>query len=111
MDRKLSNDKFVSEIEEILKDKKGERVLAYDVGDMTSFTKFIVIASFNSDTQIKSVIKEINSKFKAPEHVEGRPDSGWVLLDYENIIVNLFLKEQREFYNLERIWGEAERIT
>ncbi len=111
MDRKLKNVEFVLRIKEILTDKKGKKVLAYDVKDLTSFTKYIVLVSFNSVTQVKSVIKEVETKLKLPDHVEGRPESGWVLMDYDDTIVNLFLKKQRKFYSLERIWGEAKEIN
>jgi ribosome-associated protein len=91
--------------------KNGEDIVALDVSGLTSFTDIIIISTLTSSVQIKSVVKEmLRGLNRKPDHVEGDPASGWVLMDYEGMIVNLFLEPLREYYRIERIWGDAREI-
>jgi len=96
---------------DIIDSKKGEGIIAYDVRDMTSFTDYILIASVNSSSQMGAIIKEFrNNPGLKKSRIEGDASSGWVLIDCEGIVLNLFLPEVREFYSLERLWGEAKEV-
>ncbi len=97
---------------EIATDKKASDVLLLEIGRLTSIADYFVICSGGSERQIKAVTDEIEEKLKgedglSPVHVEGTPSSGWVLLDYGDVIVHVFATAEREFYRLERIWSDA----
>jgi ribosome-associated protein len=105
-DRQLSKN-----ITGVLEDKKGYDIVAYNVAPLTTFTNYIIISSFNSRAQLKSVVREIKGGIDSnPRHVEGDGESGWILLDFDGVIVNLFLEDTRKFYRLERLWGKAGKI-
>lgn len=79
-------------------------------GNLYILLIFLVISTFNSAAQINAVLKELRKNDIKPEHIEGEPSCGWVLIDYGVLIMNLFFKDVREYYCLERIWSDAERI-
>ncbi|MFN8562654.1 MAG: ribosome silencing factor [Anaerolineae bacterium] len=92
--------------------KKAENIVLLDLRPDAIIADFFVICTGNSDRQIRAVadgvreaIKDQDSKL--PVSVEGESHSGWVLMDYGDIIVHIFGEEQREFYNLEGFWKEA----
>lgn len=105
-------DAIVKGIEEL----KGEGITVLDLREIPSAVcDFFVICHANSDTQIKSiansVVKETrNNISERPWHTEGLDNCEWVLLDYSNVVVHIFIKDKREFYSLEDLWGDA-KIT
>jgi ribosome-associated protein len=95
--------------------KKGEDIVALDVGDILSITDAFVIASGTNTRQVRTIVDEIEKAMKdhsaeRPTSVEGRDDATWVLLDYGDIVVHVFLDETRAYYELERLWTDAPRI-
>ncbi len=107
----LDNKKLVKKAAEAIGEKRGENTVVYDVRELTSFTDFILMTTVKSSVQIEAVIKDLKKNIKRrPDHVEGKKTSGWVLVDYGGVIINVFLPDCRDFYNLERIWGEAKKI-
>jgi ribosome-associated protein len=109
-----SNKDLAVEIANIIFNKKGIDVMVIDIAEKSSFADYFVIASGNSERQAASLVDDVDSKLAekgiVPKHIEGKADSGWVLMDYGDIIVNIFTKEQRGVYNIERIWGDGEII-
>jgi ribosome-associated protein len=97
-----------------LSQKKGSDVVILDIAEKSSFADFLVIATGNSVRQVGSLADDAESALAALGatlgHIEGKPDSGWVLLDYGNVIVNVFTKAQRDLYRIEQIWGDGNRI-
>jgi len=96
-------------------DKKGEHVVVLDVGDIISITDFFVIASGTNSRQVKTIAEEIEEVLKtlagvSPRAIEGLSDASWVLLDYGVIVVHVFLDETREFYDLDRLWADAQAV-
>lgn len=94
-------------------DKKGVDITVLDVSNQTPITERFVIVSGNSSSQTMSIADEIESKMaeiNATDYLkEGYQSGRWILLDYNDIIVHVFHKEEREFYDLERLWsGERE---
>ena len=88
---------------EALEDKKGEDIKVLDLKGLSNIADFFVIGSGNNPNQIRAMADSVNEKlFKA-----GYSGGVWILLDYGSLIVHVFDKEQRNFYNLERIWGDA----
>ena len=100
----------------ILDDKLAIDIVVIDVSSLTSICKYFVICSGESNVQLKAMAEEILYQVKhqgkmIPSGVEGFPDSGWILIDYLDVIVHIFNPELREFYRLERLWGQGEFIN
>ena len=76
---------------------------------LTTFTNYFVICSAESLTQVKAIAEDVFARMPDKSYLgkEGFPESSWVLLDYGEFILHIFLPEAREFYGLERIWGDA----
>lgn len=96
-------------------DKKAEDVVVLDLRDVSSATDYFVIASGRSDVQVKAIAEHVLDSTKAagvrPEHVEGRDEGRWVLLDYIDYVVHVFHAPVREFYRLEALWGDAKALS
>jgi len=92
-------------------EKKAEDIRAYDVQGLTAVTDCFVIATVTSDPQMKAVMGNIREGMREigihALRTEGDFHGGWVLLDYNDIIVHLFRKEPREFYDLDGVWADA----
>ena len=95
--------------------KKGENIVAFDVGDIISITDAFVITSGTNPRQVRTIVDEVERAMKEhasvlPTSVEGLDDATWVLLDYGDFVVHVFLDETRSYYELERLWADAPRI-
>ena len=97
-------------IGEILDDKKGNHVKVIHVEDKTSIADYFVLCTGNSSTQVKALCGELEYRFGLrgvePDRVEGRDNHSWIIVDYGNVIVHVFSRESREFYNLDKLYGE-----
>lgn len=98
-----------------MEEKKASDIVVMDLRSVNNaFTDFFVICSGNSDTQIEAIsdsIEKITNNFKEkPFRSEGKKNNQWVLIDYVNVVAHVFLKDKREFYGLEDLWGDA-KIT
>jgi ribosome-associated protein len=91
--------------------KKAEDITVLDIRDVSILADYFVICSGNSTTQVKSITDEIRNKMQEAgyilDHVEGYKEEKWVLLDYSDVVVHVFHSREREFYNLEKLWGDA----
>lgn len=91
--------------------KKGYDVRIMDLRKIASFTDYFVICSADSDTQVKAIADEIDDKLREEGirfwHEEGYKALSWVLLDYVDVVVHIFKKQARDFYKLEKLWGDA----
>ena len=98
----------------ILDSKKGRNIIALDLKGATIIADYFVICTANSTTHIKTLSDEIQKVMEEQGenalHVEGYRSGGWVLVDFGCVVVHLFLKEIREFYSLERLWGDAPEL-
>ena len=95
--------------------KKGDDVVVLEVGSVLAITDAFVIASAGNDRLVRSIADEVERQIKeaggpAPLRVEGLNDARWVLLDYGDFVVHVFLDEVRRYYDLERLWSDAPRI-
>jgi len=107
----LNSTELAHNISDIIFTKKGFNVLAVDLRNLVSFTDYFVICSADSDTQVKAIADQVD-KVLSDEgikcwHKEGLKALSWVLLDYVDVVVHIFKKDSREFYNLEKLWGDA----
>ena len=95
-------------------EKKAANIVVMDLRKVNnSITDFFVICSGNTDTQIAAIADSVDEEvFKAskinPWHQEGRQNREWILLDYVDVVVHVFRKDRRKFYDLESLWGDAE---
>jgi ribosome-associated protein len=112
MERKL--DEFARKAIEAALTKKAEEVVALDVGEICSFARTLVICHGNSRRQVQTISEAIRRDLREAgrraHHVEGQRDGDWVLMDYLDFVVHIFLEERRRFYDLERLWGDAPRF-
>ncbi|TVR57560.1 MAG: ribosome silencing factor [Gemmatimonadales bacterium] len=96
---------------ELALDRKAEGVLALDLRGISSATDFFLLATGNSDIQVKAIadriIDELKKEGVRPNHVEGLQGGRWVLVDYVDWVVHVFHPEARDFYQLEHLWGDA----
>lgn len=113
----ITSEKLAHTVVEALQEKKGIDIVLIDLREVhNSFTDFFVVCSGNSDTQVDSLKRSVEEivykKLKdAPSRVEGAQIGEWVLMDYVNVVVHLFLKSKREFFGLEELWGDGKITT
>lgn len=97
-----------------LDSKKGIDIKVLRTGDLTTLADYFVICSGTSNTQIKALSdaceKAMDEAGEPAHHVEGHRDGTWVLLDFSTVIVHVFTDEARKFYDLERLWADAEQV-
>jgi ribosome-associated protein len=113
---KVNNDLLITLIIKGLEDVKGEDIQLFDLREIeNTVTDYFIICTGNSNTQVnalsqsiqKLVSKELKDK---PWHIEGEANAEWILMDYVNVVVHIFQKKAREFYDIEGLWGDA-KIT
>ncbi|MSR76650.1 MAG: ribosome silencing factor [Candidatus Omnitrophica bacterium] len=95
-------------------DKKAEEPLILDLDKLTNVARYFVIFHGNSDRHVKAIAEHIVITLKEKGvpvfHQEGLAESLWILLDFGAVIVHVFYKDTREYYGLERLWGDAPRL-
>jgi len=96
-------------------DKLAERVVILDVHELIVITDFFVICSAASERQLKTVIEAVEGAVRKdlgvrPVRREGEAGAGWWLLDYVDVVVHVFGDEERDYYDLERLWRDAPRL-
>ena len=110
--RKLSAD--VAKAVDAALDKKAMDVVVLDLRHTPAFTDYFVLCSGQNPRQVKAIADAVEEALRAarvkPAHVEGYDRAEWVLMDFFSFIVHVFTPQTREFYSLERLWGDAERI-
>lgn len=101
-------------VKKIAEDKKAQNILLLDVKKISYLTNFFVILSGTSSIHISAISTAIQEKLKEKNvklhHIEGTGESGWILLDYGDMMIHIFGEAERKFYNLERLWGDAKVI-
>lgn len=105
---------LVSAIVKAIDSKRGMKIEVLKTSDVTILADYFILATASSTTQLKTlsdVAEEAAEKLgETPYSVEGERESGWRVLDYSTVIVHIFLPDQRNFYNLERLWQDAEVV-
>ena len=100
---------------DIASDKKASDVLLLDISDISTIADFFVICTGNNTRQIQAIGDALNDELKKQGarllYREGDADTGWVLLDYGDIIIHVFAPKEREYYRLERLWSEAKTVV
>ena len=97
----------------ILDSKKAEDIRVIEIGDLTIIADYFVIANGTSSTHTRSLADEVEFQLKEkgaePRQIQGNNGSNWIILDYSDIVIHIFNKEMREFYNLERLWNDGKQ--
>ena len=96
--------------------KGGEDTVIIEVGEVLAITDAFVITSGRNTRQVKTIAEEVEARLKAdggisPLRIEGMDDTHWVLVDYGDLVIHVFLDETREYYDLERLWSDAPRLA
>jgi ribosome-associated protein len=99
-------------IVDLISDKKGENVVLMDLHEVSLIADYFVIASANNERLLNAITDFIREEIKQrdqayPLRVEGRGDSGWVLMDYGEVVVHMFAPDVRSYYDLEGLWRDA----
>ena len=95
-------------------DKKGTDVAVLEVGDVLAIIECFVLVSATNVRQVRTIVEEVEEAVYAsdggkPTSIEGRTDASWVLMDYGDVVVHVFLEETRAFYDLDRLWADVPR--
>ncbi len=102
-------------LKNLLEEKKAEHVVVLDVSRHTNIADYFLIATANSAVHAKAILKHILEYLEKrgikPDHIEGIQEANWILIDLIDIIVHVFLKEWREYYDLEWLYSNAERLS
>jgi ribosome-associated protein len=99
----------------LAEDKQARNIVMLDTRTLTAIADYFVICSGESERQIRAIMREIEETLEkegAPRpRIEGTAETGWVIIDYSDVIVHIFSPEQREFYRLERLWQQAATVV
>ena len=100
---------------DLLEEGQAENILLLDVQQVTILADYFIICTANSERQIKALAGDLSRQLKEevgrPQSTEGESASGWVLLDYADVVVHLFLPQTRAFYALEELWRDAQTVV
>ena len=115
--KKVSEDELITAIIKGIEEIKGSDIQLFDLREIeNTVTNYFIICTGNSNTQVKaisqSVQKIVSKELKdKPWHIEGEPNPEWILMDYVNVVVHIFQKHIREYYDIESLWGDAKITT
>ncbi len=111
----LESNQVARTVVEVASDKLAEDIVMLDIRSLTTLADYFVIMSAGSSRQIEALQEELVQALKdrgvRPHHLEGRPDSGWMLLDFSDVIVHIFNQERRDYYKLEQLWSQAAEVV
>ena len=97
-----------------LEEKKGEDISVIDISEVSVMADYFVIANGSSETQVRALVESVEEALEKEGYIrkqrEGTHKAGWVLLDFSDVIIHIFDKENRLFYDLERIWRDGKSI-
>ena len=115
--KKVNNDQLITVIIKGIEEIKGEDIQLFDLREIeNTVIDYFIICTGNSNTQVnaisQSVQKLVSKELKdKPWHIEGEGNAEWILMDYVNLVVHIFQKQTREFYDIEGLWGDAKITT
>ena len=107
----MTNKEYAYLAAETLSTKKAKDIVVIDIAEKSGFADYFIVATGNTDRQINSLVDDVEDAMAKQDllvkSIEGRNTSGWILLDFGDIIVNLFTPEMRDRYNIEKIWADC----
>jgi ribosome-associated protein len=111
----MTSEALARRIAELAGDKKARDLVVLDLRDLVGYTDYLVICSGGTERQAKAIHDAVHLGIKQesgilPGRVEGLPEARWILMDYFDCVVHIFTPEARDYYRLEQLWGEADRL-
>ena len=111
----MSSEELARRLAEIADSKKAVDLVVLDVGELVRYTDFLVIATARNERQAKAIQDEVHLRLKReddllPARVEGEREARWVLIDYLDCVLHVFVPDLRDRYRLDVLWGEAPRL-
>lgn len=107
----MNSENLIEKISLLIFEKKGFDVTLMNLKNISSFADHFIICTADSDTQVRAISDHIDKSLRDEGirvwHIEGYNSLNWVLLDYVDVVVHVFKKDARAFYNLEKLWGDA----
>lgn len=104
---------FVKEAVKVLDKKMAVDIKVIKISELTVIADYFIIANGTSSTHVRSLAEEVEEKMREkgvqPRSIEGR-STGWILLDYEDVVIHIFTPQDREYYSLERLWSDAATV-
>lgn len=113
---KQNERKILKKVVSIIDDMKGEETSILEMKNLTTMTDYFVITSASNTRQVGALAKKVEEELKksydvTPYNIEGLRSGQWILMDYGFFVVHIFLTEKRSYYNLEKIWLDAKRVS
>ena len=109
----MKTNAVVEKIVKVLDNKKAEEIKVIKISELTVMADYFIIANGTSNTHVRALAEEVEAELSdigvEPRSIEGRA-TGWILLDYSDVVVHVFTARDREYYNLERLWQDGEEI-
>lgn len=100
---------------EALEDKKAEDIKVIEIGDISTIADYFVIANGTNSSQVQALVDSVEEQLSKngyePKRIEGVHSASWILLDYGDVVVHIFSREDRLFYDLERIWRDGKTVS
>lgn len=110
----IETKEVLERITKVMDDKKGDDIVIIDIQDLSSFADYFVNVTANNVRQVESLADEVHKQLVVmdiePKNIEGKAESGWILIDVGDIVINVFGREEREKYQIEKIWSDG-KIT
>ena len=107
----MTNKEYAYLAAETLSSKKAKDIVVIDIAEKSGFADYFIVATGNTDRQINSLVDDIEDAMAKEDllvkSVEGKNTSGWILMDFGDVIINLFTPEMRDRYNIEKIWADC----
>lgn len=112
----MDNSKLMTRLAyEALDEKKGEDIQVIEIKDISIIADYFIIANGTNSSQVNAMVDGVSEKLGKqgfePKRIEGVRSASWILMDYGDIVVHVFSKEDRLFYNLERIWRDGKTVS
>lgn len=108
----LDSKNLVDSVVDLIQSKKGFDITILNLKELSAMADYFIICSADANVQVKAIADEVDKKLRKNGiksfHKEGYNSLNWVLLDYFDVVVHIFKKDSRSFYNLEKLWGDAE---
>lgn len=110
----MNNKELAMTMANFLSDRKARDIKVINISEKSAFADYFVNATAGSERQLSALSDDVKDKFAendiTPRNNEGRPESGWILVDGGDVIVNIFTQDMRDKYTLDKVWGDCETI-
>lgn len=111
----MDNKELAMTMANLLSQRKAKDIVVIDIAEKSAFADYFINATASSIRQLGALADDVKDKFAeheiVPKNNEGRPESGWILVDGGDVIVNIFTQDTRDKYTLDKVWGDCEKIV